>query len=283
MAAPVDRKYFIVSAVTHVAVLLILILSVDFSAPLAVFENTDKHDVISAVVLGDTEKSKMILDTPKPKPVPPPVKEVVKEEPAPPKPAIAKSAQPEPDVIALKAAEKKKLADQKALEDKKRQEMFGKDLLADIKKVADKKKEAKQKELKADFQKLLKAQSEQSLRQQLLNEDIKIDGKQARYAQGEVNKYKALILQSISEHWVVPTQANRKLTCELMIRVAPGGTVLDVQVTKSSGDVSLDRSAKAAVLKSSPLPVPKEGSAFEPFRQFALKVKPENVLTNNAL
>lgn len=281
MSAPKNQKYFIISAASHVAVLLVLILSFEWSSPMVVFENTDQHDVISAVVLGDTANSKMLPQQPTPQPMP--IKEVVKEEPTPPKPAIAKSAPPEPDVIALKAAEKKKLADQKALEDKKRREMFGQDLLADIKKVTDKKKEAKQKALKADFQKLLKAQAEQSLRQQLLNEDIKIDGKESRQSQGVVNKYQALILQSISEHWVVPAHANRKLTCELMIKVAPGGMVLDVQVTKSSGDVALDRSAKAAVLKSSPLPVPKEASAFEPFRRFALKVKPENVLSSSAL
>ena len=76
----------------------------------------------------------------------------------------------------------------------------------------------------------------------------------------------------------MPTQANKKLYCELMIRVAPGGMVLDVQVTKTSGDPSLDSSARAAVLKASPLPVPPDTAAFESFRQFVLKVKPENVL-----
>jgi colicin import membrane protein len=93
-----------------------------------------------------------------------------------------------------------------------------------------------------------------------------------------INKYKALILQAISEHWIIPTQVNKKLSCELMIRLAPSGNVLDVQVTKTSGDPSLDSSARAAVLKASPLPVPSKGSEFEPFRQFVLKVKPENIL-----
>jgi colicin import membrane protein len=39
--------------------------------------------------------------------------------------------------------------------------------------------------------------------------------------------------------------------------------------------MTLDRSARAAVFKASPLPVPKEPDAFEAFRQFILKVKPE--------
>ena len=112
----------------------------------------------------------------------------------------------------------------------------------------------------------------------MLDEEIKLQGQQTRESQGEVNKYKALIIQAISENWIIPPAANKKLFCELMIRIAPGGMVLDVQVTKSSGDPALDSSARSAVLKSSPLPVPKDADAFESFRQFVLKVKPENVI-----
>jgi colicin import membrane protein len=64
--------------------------------------------------------------------------------------------------------------------------------------------------------------------------------------------------------------------------LAPGGVVLDVQVTRSSGDVSLDRSARDAVFKASPLPVPENASEFNQFRQFVLKVKPENIVTTEA-
>ena len=109
-----------------------------------------------------------------------------------------------------------------------------------------------------------------------------MQGTQTRQAQGEVNKYKALILQSISEHWMIPPQVDKTLSCELRIRLAPGGEVLDVQVTRSSGDVALDHSARAAVLKASPLPVPTNADEFEAFREFALKVKPENVLARGS-
>ena len=100
---------------------------------------------------------------------------------------------------------------------------------------------------------------------------------------GVVDKYKALILQTISQHWIVPTNADKKLTAELLIRLAPGGLVLDVQLIKSSGDAALDRSARAAVFNASPLPVPTDSDAFTAFRQFVLKVKPENVLHNDSI
>ena len=111
----------------------------------------------------------------------------------------------------------------------------------------------------------------------MLNEDIKIKSDQAREAKGKVDIYSALIIQSIQQHWVVPPQS-KNLKGEIMIRLAPGGSVLDAQVTKSSGDPALDSSARAAVFKASPLPVPKNLNEFEAFRQFVIKFNPKDVL-----
>jgi colicin import membrane protein len=274
-----SQKYFYTSLAFHLGIFLVLILGFDFAAPLPVFENTNKNDVISAVVLGDTAKSKIIPQTltsppaPQPKPKqPPPARTAVKQPP----PLPAKK-----DVIALQKPDKKPIVKSQPL--LKPDNIFGKDLLADIKKQNDKQKKLKQKALQANFQKALKLQAEQSLRQQLLNEEIKVQGTLSRQSQGIVDKYKALILQAISENWLVPPQADKKRSCELMIRVAPGGMVLDVQVTKSSGDPALDSSARAAVMKSSPLPVPSDSQAFDAFRQFILRVKPENITGNTVV
>jgi colicin import membrane protein len=260
-----DKKYFIVSVAAHFVIFLVLALGWDHTSSIPVFENTNKHDVISAVVLGDSADSKILPKQPAPES--PPI--ITKQEVA--KPLVQKQQ----DVIPLKkAVDKKKLEKQKALEALKKPNIFGKDLLADIKKQ----KKQKQNQLKSQFQKTLMEQSEKTLRQQLLDEEIKIQGTMSRQAQGEVNKYKALIVQAIGEKWIVPLQANKRLYTELMIRVAPSGLVLDVQVTKSSGDLSLDSSARAAVLKASPLPVPRDAGAFSAFKQFVLKVKPENIM-----
>jgi colicin import membrane protein len=268
MAAPRKQTYFIGSVIVHVLILLGFVLGFDFSSPLPVIENTNKNDVISAVVLGDSAKSKIL-----PQELPSLISPVLKEEPKP-----QPIQQASKDVIAIKAADKKKLAKQKALEAKKQRELLTRDLLADIKKHNNKQKKITQKKLKSRFDKRLHEQAEKSLRQQLLKEEIKLQGTQTRQSRGEVNKYKALILQAISERWVIPPGVNKSLSCELRIRLAPSGEVLDVQVTRSSGDPSLDHSARTAVLKASPLPVPSDLNAFEAFREFALKVKPENIL-----
>jgi colicin import membrane protein len=266
MKAARGKVCLITSLVFHAIVFFALVVSFELSAPLAVIENTNKNDVISAVVLGDTAKSRILPqvdtrpDVPKPAPQPKPVPAQSKPESTP----IKK------DVIVLKKVTPPK----KVIVNT---DIFGKDLLKDIKSQTKQVKKVKNNKMQAQLEKMLHDQAELSLRQQLLNEDIKLKGTEAHMAQGVVNKYKALIVQAISEQWVVPTQINKKLKTELMIRLAPGGVVLDVQVTKSSGDPSLDSSARAAVFKASPLPVPKEADEFDAFRQFALTVKPENV------
>lgn len=277
MSTTKRNRYFVSSIIFHILVLMVFVVGFESAAPLAVFENSNKKDVISAVVLGDIATSKILTERTVAPPMP--VKEI-KEIPKPTvkqKPIPQQVAQIKRDIIELRDAQKKKLMEQKKQAAKKQQELFAKDLLADISKVK-KQHKIKQMQLQSHFKDTLRKQAEQSLRQQLLNEEIKLKGSQNRQAQGEVNKYKALILQDISEHWIIPTQADKSLSCQLMIRLAPGGMVLDVQITKSSGDPSLDSSARAAVMKSSPLPVPSDTVAFEAFRQFVLKVKPENIM-----
>lgn len=260
-----DKKYFVTSVCAHGLLLLTFIIGFEFAPKQFVFKNTNQQDVISAIVLGDSSKSKILPEQkanppPQVKPNEKPQQTAVKQ--------VPEVAKPK-DVVILKAEKKK-------VKENKHKEIFANDLLADLQKFKNKKPNVKPN--KNQFQKLLQTQAEATLRQQLLNEDIKLKGKMSRLAQGEVDKYKALILQAISENWIVPVGANKNLTSELMIRLAPGGVVLDVQVTKSSGDPSLDSSVRAAVFKASPLPVPPESDRFETFRQFVLKVKPENVI-----
>lgn len=260
-------KPFTVSLIAHIIVFGLIVLSFDWRVPLWVVENTRKQGVISAVVLGDIPESKILPD-----------KKIAAM------PKVNKAPQEIKKPILMPPLHKEVIAIKKVPQKKKplNKNIFAKDLLADIQKQVEKKKQLKQKHLKAAFEKTLQEQAEKTLRQQLLDEDIKLKAKEARLAQGEINKYQALITQAIGENWIVPVGADKRLICELMIRVAKSGHVLDVQVTKSSGDPSLDRSARAAVLKASPLPVPKNHVAFAAFKQFVLKVKPENIIPGDS-
>jgi len=98
-------------------------------------------------------------------------------------------------------------------------------------------------------------------------------------SQGEIDKYKALIIQAISSQWIVPPNLPQNISCELDVRVAPGGVVLQVSIVRSSGNPVLDNSAIAAVNKASPLPVPATPGLFDQFRELHLTVKPDGSMT----
>ena len=59
------------------------------------------------------------------------------------------------------------------------------------------------------------------------------------------------------------------------MQIGPGGVVINVSVARSSGNPALDNSARAAVFKASPLPVPDDPDLFNAFRQITLKAGAE--------
>jgi colicin import membrane protein len=265
-----SKNAFYFSLALHVILLTILVVSFDFSSPMPVVENSKNKEVINAIVMDrPLPPSKIIqkhapakLPQPKPvepKPVAPPI----------PKPVEPKLNQPIVKTPVLSIAKPKKI----------KQDLIQKQLLADLKKQTQREKNSKQKAVQAAFEKEMNEIKEKSLEQQMLQEQKRLASIMTQQTQGVVDKYKALILQTISQHWLIPANIDKHLTAELLIRVAPGGVVLEVQLIKSSGDERLDRSARAAIFKSSPLPVPTDSEAFEAFKQFVLKVKPENVLS----
>lgn len=262
-----DYSHFITSVGIHVAILAVMIGSFEFASTMPVIQQSnDAENVIQASVINTVPPKKTLPLPALPKAEPKPA------EPAPPKP-VEKTPPPAPEVKAKEdtiAIPIKKVVEKKVIPKPKLE--FGKDLLADLKKQVDQKKVVKQKSLKTVFA--------NSLEQQLSQEQNAMDAAKTLQMQGVINKYKALILQTISHNWIVPPYADKKASSQLLIRLAPGGMVLDVQIVKSSGDPALDRSARAAVFKASPLPVPSKSDEFEPFRQFSLKVKPESLLAS---
>lgn len=259
------RKYFFVSLLLHLVFLFLLITSFDFSKPPPVVENTNQSDPIEALVWKETmpKPKRIIQSTAKPIPIP---------APSPPE----KAAEPQTKTVKNEAII--------AIPDKKvkveQEKSIQKELLADLKKQAEKNKKQKQKELQMAFEKEMKEMKAKTLQDQMLQEKKRLSEIKEQKLRGVVDKYKALILQAIGQQWRVPPNANKKRFAELLIRLMPGGVVLEVQLTKSSGEEALDRSARAAVFKASPLPVPDDHDSFEPFRQFVLKVKPENIIVN---
>ena len=96
--------------------------------------------------------------------------------------------------------------------------------------------------------------------------------------QGIIDQFKSKILQAIGQNWLIPEGADHSLSCQLLIHLAPDGSVLGVDLIKSSGDAALDQSAETAVMKASPLPVPLDAVLFDKFRELRLTVRPEEII-----
>ncbi|MCB1827256.1 MAG: cell envelope integrity protein TolA, partial [Coxiellaceae bacterium] len=144
---------------------------------------------------------------------------------------------------------------------------------------------ARLKVLKQKRAQAIKAQ-EQELQKKLMQQQLSAEKSQlakakALQVRGEIDRYKAGILRAIGQKWVVPGGANKELSSVYQIHLGPGGVVIDVELLRSSGNAALDRSAKVAIFKASPLPVPKDPALFDNFRELRLTVSPKTVVKEN--
>lgn len=73
-----------------------------------------------------------------------------------------------------------------------------------------------------------------------------------------------LMAQRISMKWLRPPGVPLGLRVKLRIEIAETGEVKRVEVAETSGNETFDTSARFAVLKASPLPLPSDPRAFVP-------------------
>ncbi|MBU0456119.1 MAG: cell envelope integrity protein TolA [Gammaproteobacteria bacterium] len=149
---------------------------------------------------------------------------------------------------------------------------------AEQQKQAALKKQADEAKAKVLAQKKQQLAAEKALEQQINGEQSRLNAARNQELMSEMAKYKALILNAIGQQWIMPKNTDKNLSTELSIRLAPGGTVLDVSLLRSSGNAVLDRSVITAVRKASPLPVPRDPTVFNQFRELHLVVRPEGLL-----
>lgn len=184
------------------------------------------------------------------------------------------------------AQQKKLLAEQAHLKELAQQKISQEKRLAELKQqqivIQKQQEQAKQLALveKKKAEQLAQAnaakQKAELLKKQLAANQLAAENaaKKAQLA-GQVDKYKALIINAISQQWIIPESADRRLSSQFRIRLSPNGNVLEVSLIRSSGDSVLDRSAQSAIYKASPLPVPVDADAFNVFRDISLTVRPE--------
>ncbi len=198
--------------------------------------------------------------------------------------AIARKKQAEEEKKRLKKLEEQKALEAKRIEDlKKQKEELVKEQQLEAKKLADLNKKKMAEKAQAEKEKAELAKAEMERKKQAEAAAAAKQAQAARNAEsqariaGEVDKYKALIVNAIGRNWILPENVDSSLSSQFRIRLAPDGMVLEVTLTRSSGDPLLDRSAQTAIYKASPLPVPADAETFNLFRDISLTVRPEQV------
>ena len=110
---------------------------------------------------------------------------------------------------------------------------------------------------------------------QMAAEQAQLNAENEKRAQSEIQKYVGLIKQKVERKWLKPASAKPGMSCEVFVRLIPGGQVAHVEITQSSGDGIFDSSVEKAVRKAEPFPVPPDPDLFDRFRDVRFIFKPE--------
>jgi colicin import membrane protein len=174
------------------------------------------------------------------------------------------------DLAAKQKAEEQRKAEQAAKQKAEAERKRQAEEAAKKKAAAEKQREAEQaaKE-KAAAEAVARREAEQALQAQLAEEQA-----QAR-AENALSQYIPYIQQKIQRSWLRPAGSPAGLSCLILVKLIPGGEVVDAKVVRSSGDPLFDRSVETAVLKASPLPMPDDATMFKYFREINFNFKPD--------
>ncbi|MEP7068838.1 MAG: energy transducer TonB [Usitatibacter sp.] len=208
-------------------------------------------------------------EEPKPEPPKPepPKPEPPKPEPArpPPKPPEEKPEPPKPDPAIAKKLEREKLEKEK------------KERIEHEKAQKQKEEEAKKKREKEDLDKKKREEDKRRKDEETAKAESDKARAQAVAAQkSEIDKFINDIKNKIRGKANVPDTVTGNPEVQVRIRVLPGGEVLDIAITKRSGNPTYDAAIERGIRSASPLPVPAPNSELFPqFRDLTLNFRHE--------
>ena len=207
-------------------------------------------------------------EPPKPQPEPPkpepPKPEPPKPEPEPPKPEPPKPdvkpepPKPDPEIALRKEREKRERLEKLEREKKKKDE------------------EAKKREKDDAAKKKREDEQRRKDEERAKREADKAREEAAKARQTEIDRFRAQIQQKIRSRANVPDNVVGNPEIQVLIRVLPGGEVLDISVRKRSGNPTYDAAIERGIRSASPLPVPPANSELFPqFRELNLIIRHE--------
>ncbi len=236
----------------HALVAALLLVHFEFKPPERELKPQPRIVQAKLVSMESNPVQRTAKQAPKPQPPAPPPAPRPQPEPAPkpapqPKPEPEKAAPSKADLEKQRQLEQqKKLEAEKKLEEQKRKEAEARKRAED---EARKKEEARR-----------QAESERKRQQELLQQEMAraMAAEEEAFAaetEGQlVASYMDVIQSAIERAWSRPPSARTGMRVELAISMIPTCEVVDVAVSKSSGNDAFDRSAIAAVKRVGSFP-----------------------------
>ncbi len=283
------RKSFMLAAVLHIGLFIVLIMHFKFS-PKASPVVQNSPNIIKAVTVSQSQLQNQLASLQAAQ------QQVVHEQQV--QQQAAQQQTQQAQLAVEKAQEEKtkveqakriaalKVQQEKAKEEQKRlAQQAIQQALQQQDQQAEQVEQAKQAQQKQKQLQAAKLAAQQLLQQQLADSGSTANNTHqpptlSAAAQGQVDKFSALIIQAIGQQWIIPDAAKKDLAGKMQVKLAPGGMVVIVTITQSSSDSAFDRSARAAVFKASPLPVPKDSTVFNQFRTLNLTFQPQGITSN---
>ena len=149
--------------------------------------------------------------------------------------------------------EKEELEKQRKLEEEKKKKA------EEEKRKAEEEKKRLEEERKKQEEEKKKQAAEKALQEQLAAEQAEEQRQQDLTLQQQIARD---IYNKVTRNFN-RTGLPEGLSCALRVKLLPGGEVIDVSVSNTSGNDIFDRRALTAVQKASPLPVPQDTETFE--------------------
>jgi len=180
-------------------------------------------------------------------------------------------AEAEKQRLAAERAEAEAAA-QAAAERREREEAAAREAEAERERLAEQRRQEEAERQRQAEQERQRAERAAQLQRELEQEMAKRQQARRQQMLSEIEKYTALIQQTIQRNWNIDDSMRGK-SCELTINLASSGFVTSVDT--GSGDANVCRSARNAVLKANTLPVSEDPEVYAEMRTIKLTVRPE--------
>ncbi|MDX1706685.1 cell envelope integrity protein TolA [Pseudidiomarina sp.] len=191
---------------------------------------------------------------------------------------LAAQQEREREQLAREKAEARKVLEQEekaaaaAAERRKREEEAARKAEAERKKAEEEARRQAAERKQREEEAARKAERERQMQEEMAREAAERRRARQQQMQGELDKFRALIMQTIQRNWIVD-ESMRGKKCELTISLSPSGFVKSVDT--GSGDQRVCQSARAAVLKAGNLPVSQDPEVYKEMSTVKLTVAPE--------